>query len=304
MPKARHCFIQLLAMFVIAVALGSVPARAGLPEVLLAFHQKLIAIGDAATNGNAAESIKQCQAFSDEIKNTEGVTPLEVSYVETQVEACIALVMHEGQYTDGTGDACSHYYAYAKMVASLAETLTAEPAASADFKSEVILQLEHAGDKSKLLDCTDDYTVFAPAIAAAKQAAAGTTDLSFMNEILAATAAITPENAKESVATCNGFGQKMVETQGLSDVENNYYPAIIEACLAVATEKGNFTDEYGGDACSHLYGYAESLHAAIEVARNRPGAFQDMVPDMQANLEKAVAHAAELTCPQDLSDVK
>lgn len=302
MRKTPHFSIHLLSILAITV-FGSAPAQANTMDIILPLHHKLTAIGEAVTAENAAESIKKCHAVAGEFKAVAGLTPPQMSYADAQMESCIAAVMHDGQLSDNTGNACSHFYAHTKTIAAVAEALAKTPD-DADFTAEVILQLEHAGDKSKLMGCTDDYTVFAPNIAAAKEAARGGTNLDFANEILATTNAITSENAKDMVAKCNGFGEKLVEQKDLSDVEYNYYPALIQGCLATATEKGNFKDEDGADACSHIYSYAESLFAAIAVAKNRPGTFQDMVPDMQANLEKAVAHAAELKCPQDMSDVK
>lgn len=304
MKKAITPIRLAKSLFAASLVLGVHSAQAELPQILLAFHNKITAIGGGTTSANAKDNIAKCKALSEDFKAVADLTPDQLSYAAAQVENCIAIVMQTAQLTDGSGDGCSHHLAYVSKIADLAEAVVKEKGQNADFVAEIISQLEHAGEKAQLIGCKADYTSFAPRLAAVKAAAPDTTDLSFMKEILAATVAITPENAKSAAEKCNGFGERLVAMQDLSDVEGNYYVALIEQCSAVATEKGKFTDEQGGDVCSHTYSFAQSLHEAIEVAKNRPGVFQNMLPDMQASLGKAVSHSAELKCSQDLSGLR
>lgn len=292
------------SLFVAALVLGVHSAHAEIPEVLLALHNKISAIGDSTTSANANANIAKCKALGEDFKALADITPDQASYAAAQIENCIAIVMQAAQLTDSSGDGCSHHLAYVSKTTDLAEAVVKEKGQNADFVAEILLQLEHAGENAQLIGCKADYAAFAPRLAAVKAAAPDTTDLSFMKEILAATGAITSENAKSSADKCNGFGERLVAMQDLSDVEGNYYIALIEQCSAVATEKGKFTDDQGGDVCSHTYSFAQSLHEAIEVAKNRPGVFQNMLPDMQASLAKAVSHSAELKCSQDLSGLR
>jgi hypothetical protein len=304
MPQARRFPILFTCILTITLALAATPAQAGIPEALLSLHNKIMAVGDAVTRDTVTESLAKCQALGDEFKKVQDTTPQQQAYAEAQVEACNAIVLHDGNAPSSAGSACGHYFTYAQKMAALAGSMAQTPGSDVDFVAEVILQLERASEKSKYLDCKDDYAVFAPALAALKKAAEHVPNLDFMHEIQAFTAAVTPGNAKDSVAKCNDFGNRMVDMHDLSDVESNYYIALIEGCLAAAAEKGNLTDESGGTACSHIFGYAQNLNEAIKVAKDRPGAFQAMVPDMQASLKKAVAHSAELKCAEDLSELK
>lgn len=73
----------------------------------------------------------------------------------------------------------------------------------------------------------------------------------------------TAANARDQVSKCEAMRQQMKGVPTLSDPQRLDFESLVERCIVVAMNRGEFSDKTG-DQCAHQYARAEKLAAAID----------------------------------------
>ena len=119
-------------------------------------------INDAINNVSqetARESHAECLEIGKKVAARGGMSPLMRLYFESQVESCIAYAMNNGDYTDESGDQCSHQYAHASKLAQLIEQAGSHEVYASQLP-EYRGMLESAVRLGEGMKCTQDFGAF------------------------------------------------------------------------------------------------------------------------------------------------
>ena len=78
-------------------------------------------------------------------------------YIEANIINCVVQAMEIGQYSDASGDVCSHTFAYAKTMAEAAAA-TQGDALYGGFASSFSEEVKIAAETAKGKGCKQDYS--------------------------------------------------------------------------------------------------------------------------------------------------
>lgn len=303
MAKARRFVVTLSSLALLAI---SPAVQAQDTDETRALAEEFISIQNDMDEDSAKDAAKKCVALGEKLKTMQGLEAPQRLYFEAEVERCQFFAMNNGKYSDETGDACSHHYAFTSKYAAAVEGWLPKPGVEGEYMASLADQLGSALRIGPEMGCKGDYTAFAATLAAAQELAKKqprAPDMDFMGEILSVTQGITKDNAKTEIEKCQALKPKFSEKKGLFETETWYYPALIENCLSVAIENGAPPDE-DGDACRHLYNHADGLVRTLAAVKGEAQWFEAFAEIYQEDLKFSVAHAKELGCTQDFSALK
>ena len=66
----------------------------------------------------AREAYKTCSDLGKELAAVESLEAGVRYYLEAEVEGCLSYAMYHGEFSDETGDKCSHHFAHAEKLAA------------------------------------------------------------------------------------------------------------------------------------------------------------------------------------------
>lgn len=294
------------ALATLALILFSPSSQAQLNDENQKFLDELTALPSQITASNAKDIAQKCAASGAQVDGLQGLNDAQRLGFKAEAEHFISMAMRVGGYSDETGDRCSHHYAYTEGFAAATEGWLKAPQSTPEYMQALAALLKTALNDAKQMGCSDDYEKFAPTIAAAE--AAGNLqpkgpDMDFYGEILTVTQGISKDNAKAEIEKCQALKPKFMAKKDLFEIETLYFPALIEQCLSIAMENGAAPDE-DGDACKHLYNFADGAARALAVTKRDP-AQGDLYGDLfTGDLVVATGHAKELGCTQDFAALK
>lgn len=131
------------------------PDEAGIPD------KRIMEAISGATHGitdkDSAEWLRKCRAFSADVAARPARNPVERTYLEGQIENCVATAMARGNMSDGTGDVCFHHHQFASK---LAETLALNTKAAfleSGFREYVSEELKIAKRQGPGMGCKQNY---------------------------------------------------------------------------------------------------------------------------------------------------
>ena len=159
--------------------LGFVVAMLVVPNVRLAEAQESIGQGPffdqifmnmVLVQQDPRGAANKCAALLEPLKSLEGVSEPHRLYLESEIEHCIYLAMNQGEFSDGTGDQCSHHYASATKFAAAMDGWIKEPNAGGHDMAKFADNLEIVVRNGELMGCKGDYSVLAATLAAARAA--------------------------------------------------------------------------------------------------------------------------------------
>ena len=82
-------------------------------------HDLLLEIVEAinsVSEKTAHEAHAKCLAISKKLADRKDVVDIQRLYFEGMISSCISYAMNNGQYSDETGDQCSHQFDYASKL--------------------------------------------------------------------------------------------------------------------------------------------------------------------------------------------
>lgn len=297
---------RILYALVFALLLSPHKASAQASQQAQDFMSEMIAITNDISEETAKEQAAKCVAMGDKLKTMQDLIPPQRLYFEAEVERCLFHAMNNGNFSDATGDQCSHHIDYASKLAQVVEQGLKVPGLEGEYMANFASQMESAISIGQQLGCKHDYAQYAKiqeAAAAAGQKTPKEPDFAFMEEIQGVISSITPESAKDDLGKCTALKQKLAGKQELFPFEQHYYPALIENCLSTAMQKGASADA-DGDACAHLYRYGQESLLALAEGSRQPSPFDAFLEMIREELKGVVVQAKELSCKQDFTGLK
>jgi hypothetical protein len=104
----------------------------------------------------AREAHAKCLAISKRLADRKDIADIRRLYYEAMISKCISYAMNNGQYSDSTGDQCSHDFDYAtklNQVVKMGEGKQEFSGAMPEFKSN----LEGAIISAQSVECPQDF---------------------------------------------------------------------------------------------------------------------------------------------------
>jgi DNA-binding GntR family transcriptional regulator len=302
----RH--VAKIATLAIAITLGCAgTARAQVSEEDRQFMNE---IAEAMNSANDEETTREahgrCVDLSKRLAARSNVDPLQRLYFEAMIEHCISSAMYNGQFSDATGDACSHHFTYATKLSEVIREGNGKSGFAGELMQEMGHQLQRATEIGPQLGCKGDYEAFRPAIDIAKAAAAlpaSEPDFALWQQIVDTQSAITDQTARDGQKACLSFAAKIAEKLGRPVAERAFLEAQIANCISVAMEKGKYSDETG-DLCVHHHRYASKLFEAVQASKDDRAYAAMLGPIIAEELKLALEQGPAMGCKQDYGALK
>ncbi len=227
-------------------------------------------------------------------------------HLEGEIDFCISYAMHRGQFTDATGDDCSHHYSFATKFAQVITQGRGQPGFTPELMQALGDRLMSATAMGPATGCTSDYRVFGQAIAIAKEEAAKPPPESpykLWDDISGAARSVTAGNAREIHKHCLSLSAQITAKPALPAAERLFYEGLVEDCIARAMVTGNYSDETG-DGCSHHFRLAQKYAEGATAAKAEPGLPPMFAEIMKAELDIAKRQGPGMGCKQDYGSLQ
>lgn len=161
-----------IATVMTGLALGfSQPANAQATEADMRFLHEITEVISFVRPETAREAHTKCVALSKRLEGMTGVSAVQRLYFESEIENCMSYAMNNGDFSDETGDQCSHHYAYATKLAQVIRDGRGPQGIDPYLMGEFANRLKTATRMGPATGCTSDYSILAPAIAMAEEEA-------------------------------------------------------------------------------------------------------------------------------------
>ncbi|MFN0193855.1 MAG: hypothetical protein ACKVP5_18090 [Aestuariivirga sp.] len=294
-----------IAAFTITVC-AVLPARAQSTEADFRFLHEITEVINFVRPETAREAHAKCLALSKRLKGMTGVSAVQRLYFEAEIENCMSYAMNNGDFSDETGDQCSHHYAFATKLAQVIKDGRGPQGIDPYLMGEFANRLKTATSMGPATGCTSDYSILAPAIAMAEEEAKRPPPdppFKLWEDISAAARAITPDNAREIHKACLDFSAQIAAKPDLPAAERLLYEGSVEDCVARAMATGNYSDETG-NVCDHHFRFAQKYAEGAAAGKNDPRFTEMIVPVMKGELEIAKRQGPQMGCKQDYASLK
>ena len=301
--------IQFIAAVVAlaGLALGTVlTANAQPTEAEMRFLSEILDASKSENEETARAAHAKCVALSKRLDAMTGIAAVQRLYYEAEIEKCISYAMNNGRFSDATGDACSHHYAFASKLAQVIEAGSGQPGFMPGLMSALGDSLKSATNIGPTIGCTSDYRVFEAAIALAETEAAKpppAPPFKLWDDINNAARGFAPKNAREVQKTCLAFSGQIAAKPDLPAAERLFYEGMIENCVARAMEAGKYSDE-SGNACDHHFRFAQKYAEGAAAGKNDPRFAEMIVRFMREEVKVAQRQGPKMGCKQDYGSLK
>ena len=298
-PESSACISGL------ALAMAApVNAQSGEAERLLL--NEILQTAATADADNARAVHAKCLAYRDRVAAMPEVSPVQRLHLEAEIDFCISYAMHRGQFTDATGDDCSHHYSFATKFAQVITQGRGQPGFTPELMQALGDRLQSATAMGPATGCRSDYRVFGQAIAIAKEEAAKPPPESphkLWDDISGAARSVTAGNAREIHKHCLSLSARIAAKTALPAAERLFYEGLVEDCIARAMVTGNYSDETG-DGCSHHFRFAQKYAEGATAAKAEPGLPPMFAEIMKAELDIAKRQGPGMGCKQDYGSLQ
>ncbi len=301
----------LAAALIAATVSFCTPAAAQSPEADFQFLNRIFDASNSVESDSpetAREAYNICSELGQELAAQKDMEVAQRYYFEAEIEGCLSYAMYHGEFSDETGDKCSHHFTHAEK---LAEAIRAAQN-KAGVQQEQLTNLRDALQRASEVGpqhygCTGDYAKLIQSLPAADAIApaqrAGVPNEQILGQIAAATQAITEKQSEDWLRTCRGFSAGVAERAELTAVERAYFEALIENCVATTMARGNMSDQTG-DVCAHHHLYAAKLAETLNLDKGAAfldSGFREMVTE---ELKTAARQGPGMGCKQDYGALK
>jgi hypothetical protein len=286
--------------------LAAVPAGAQDAEAEWRLFNDILNTINSVSEETARDAQAACLEHGKRLAGMANVSPLQRVSLEAEVENCLSYAMHRGNFSDDTGDQCSHHLAYVSKLAEATGLAVGDSRMTNDAWSMVSERLERQISIAPDMGCTADYSGFLPALSVAKEQAAKSPPpepFPLVREVEGMKYAVTANNAREMKASCEAVLQKAASVQGMSEAERAFSEAKAEDCIAATMVHGEFSDA-SGNVCDHHFRFAQKLSASIAAAPGDPAFAERILPYALGELETAKRQGPGMGCTQDYAGLE
>lgn len=122
-------------------------------------HDLLLEIVEAinsVSEETAREAHAKCLGISKKLADRKDIADIQRLYFEGMISSCISYAMNNGQYSDATGDQCSHQFAYAAKLNQVVKMGEAKPEFAAQLPN-IKDTLDGAIRSGQSVDCPQDF---------------------------------------------------------------------------------------------------------------------------------------------------
>lgn len=123
-------------------------------------------------------------------------------------------------------------------------------------------------------------------------------DWRFLQEILEASNAVSPETARQGYDKCKDLGAKLSGMSGVDPIQRLYFEAEISHCIFYAMNNGGFSDETGDQCTYHLQSTSKFAEVVMQ-ASGKPGYQGEMIGEIGHRIENAVSMGPSFGCKND-----
>ena len=229
-------------------------------------------------------------------------------YLEAEVEACLSYAMYHGDFTDATGDKCSHHFAHAEKLKEAIVAAQNQKGVQQEQLTNLRDSLQRASEVGpQHYGCAGDYAKLITSLPATDALAPanepGIPNRQIMDQISSATQAVTDTDSQTWLAACRKLPEALAGPAELNAVERVYFEGLIENCIATVMARGNMSDGTG-DACAHHHVFASKL--AQTLALDTKAAFLDkgFREYVSEELKTAKRQGPGMECKQDYEALK
>lgn len=149
---ARLCAVLAIAL---GMLLPQTPARAQSEDGYDLLVEIIEAINSVSVE-TAREAHAKCLGISKKLADRKDIADIQRLYFEAMISSCISYAMNNGQYSDATGDQCSHQFAYATKLNQVVKMGEAKPEFAAQLPN-IKDTLDGAIRSGQSVDCEQDF---------------------------------------------------------------------------------------------------------------------------------------------------
>ena len=150
--RLRLCFGPAI---VLGTLLPQTTARAqseGGYDLLL----EIVAAINSVSEETAREAHARCLDISKKLADRKDIADIQRLYFEGMISSCISYAMNNGQYSDATGDQCSHQFAYAAKLNQVVKLGATKPEFAAQLPN-IKDTLDGAIRSGQSVNCEQDF---------------------------------------------------------------------------------------------------------------------------------------------------
>jgi hypothetical protein len=294
----------LVLAFMIAASTFATEAVAQATEEDWQLLVRLVEASNSVSAETAREAHKECVAIGKEIAARKDMDPTQRLYFESEVESCIAYAMNNGQFSDETGDECSHHFRFAQLLRDSIQSAQNKPGLVQEQFDVMRDRLQRASELGPDMGCKGDYEGLIASLPATDAIAAGGA-FQPNEELLRRFANVTNDATGDAagLASCRQLDDEVYQNSNLHTVEHTYFEALFQDCLARAMIRGAAADEVG-DACVHHHLFATHLATTLMIDKEAPFFDEHYRLAVGYELETAMRQGPEMGCTQDYAALK
>lgn len=297
------------AVLTIAASIHASQAMAQASEEDWQLFNRIAEASNTIGPETAREGHKLCVELGKEIAARTDMPAAQRLYFEAEIESCIAYAMNNGQYSDETGDECSHHFLSARLMAEAIKAAQDMPGVAQEWFTNLRDRLQRASELGPQLGCKGDYAELLASLPAADAIIAATPraglpDDELMVRFEQLKYGITAEGPEQWLAQCRALSEE-VERLGptFHEVERWYFLAQVEDCIARTMAMSGFSDDTG-NACTHHHAFAQSLSVALLLNKDMPFFEDNFRQFMAGELATAMRQGPGMGCAQDYEVLK
>ncbi len=301
----------LAAALTAAAASFSMPAAAQSAEADFQLLNQIFEASNSIESDEpeiAREAYKTCTALGRELAARKDMEAGVRSYFEAEIEGCLSYAMYHGEFSDETGDKCSHHFTHAEKLAEAIRSAQNKKGVQQEQLTNLRDSLQRAGEVGpQHYGCTGDYARLIQSLPATDAVApvveAGIPNKEIMDQISSTTYGITDKDSAEWLRKCRSFSAAVANHAGLNAIERAYFDGQIENCIATTMARGNMSDETG-DVCFHHHLFASRLAETLTLdtkAAFLDSGFREYVSE---EIKTAARQGPGMGCKQDYEALK
>lgn len=299
---STHVAAMLLVLSIAALGLAS-PAAAQAADEDFQLLNRIFEASNSVSPETAREAQAACVAIGKEIDARTEMIEVQRLSLKAEVESCISYAMNNGQYSDETGDQCSHHMAFATLLTQAFQAAQGMEGIFPEQFEDVRNRLQRASELGPQMGCTGDYAALLASLPTAEEMAAvrsvGLPDRDLTSRFEELKYTISAEGPEQWLVQCRALANE-VEQRGptFHEVERWFFMAQVEDCIARTMAMSGFSDE-SGNACAHHHAFAQNLSLALVLNKDTPFFEDGFRQFMAAELETAMRQGPGMGCMED-----
>ena len=117
---------------------------------------EIVAAINSVSEATAREAHARCLGISKKLADRKDIADIQRLYFEGMISSCVSYAMNNGQYSDDTGDQCSHQFAYAAKLNQVVKMGKDKPEFAAQLPN-IKDTLDGAIRSGQSVNCKQDF---------------------------------------------------------------------------------------------------------------------------------------------------